>query len=250
MASINANFAGSGFIALKDTNGNSYPIGLIESATLDSTSEIQELMGANKMPAMVIDTGRKVKLSVKFAQYSSALLNVWMSGTTATGSRWISTKAKTAAASTFTVATADDGTPAGWAFVSDLGVVYTATGQPLKYNSGTLAAGEYKNTAGAYTLHGDDATANVTVTYLWSQTAGERTTFANSAIGISTYYTAYVQQMTTQPGGTVRKVLWEFPAVLLPSLKMDFSNANFLSQSIDLDVMCDASGVFAYQSAV
>jgi hypothetical protein len=248
---INAAIAGSGTLVLRDANGNSCPLGTMQSAALDTKGETRELTGANKMPVLVAEVGRKMTLTATFAEYSSALINLWLGGTIATGSRWISLKAKTATASSFTVATADDGTPAGWAFITDLGVRYAATGQPLKYNPGTLAAtGEYKNTAGVYTLGTGDATASVIANYVWSQTAGERNTFSNSAIGLANYFTAYVQQQTTQADGTVRKILWEFPAVILPSLKIDFKNTDFMSQSVEMSVFCDSSGVFAYQSAI
>lgn len=251
MAAINAQFIGSGYLALRDTSGNAYPVGVLQECSIDITSETKELMGANKMALLVAETGRKVKLTAKFATFSSALVNVMMSGTTATGSRFVSTKAKTASASAFTVATTDDGSPTGWAFVADLGVTYAADGQPLKYNSGTLGtSGEYKNTGGSYTLGSGDASAAVNVSYVWSQTSGERTTFANSAIGLSTYYAAYIQGQTTQANGTTRKVLFEFPAVLLPTLKIDFKNTDFMTQNLELNVFQDSSGYYAYQSVL
>ncbi len=244
-------YAGSGSLALVDANSNAYGVGVIQSMSLDTKGEVRELIGSNKMPVLVADVGRKMSLTCKFSQYSSALLDVWLGGTNVSGSRFVSTQSKTASSSAFTVTTADDGSPTGWAFVADLGVNYAVGGQPLTYNSGTLAAtGQYKNTAGAYTLGSGDATAAVQVTYLWSQTAGTRTTFSNQAIGLSTYFKAYMQQQTTQQDGSVRKMLWEFPAVLLPSLKMDLKNTDFMSQDIELSVMCDSSGVFAYRSDI
>lgn len=249
MSAIHAEFIGSGVLALRDANGNAYEVGVLQDVALEMSSEIKELMGANQMPVLTAAVGRKVKLTAKFAQFSSSLVNVISGGSTATGSRFVSSVAKTASSSAFTIATTDDGSPTGWAFVADLGVKYTATGQPLKYNSGTLAtSGEYKNTAGAYTVGSGDATAAVTVTYVWSQTGGERTTFSNQAIGLSTYFAAYLQGKTTQADGTVRKVFYEFPAVLIPSIKMDFKNSDFMAQDLELSVFQDSSGYFMYQS--
>jgi hypothetical protein len=250
MAAINAEFVGSGYLALKDTAGNAYPVGVLQDCSLEMSSEVKELMGANKMPILTAEVGRKIKLTAKFAQFSSALVNIIGGGTTATGARYVSTKAKTAVASAFTVATTDDGSPSGWAFVADLGVTYASNGQPLKYNSGTLAAGQYQNTAAAYTLYSSDATASVYVSYVWSQTAGERTTFSNSAIGLSTYFAVYMTQATTQADGTLRKVLYEFPAVLLPTLKLDFKNTDFLTQDLELNVFQDSAGYYMYQSVI
>lgn len=247
MAGQHAEYIGSGVLFIKDANSNVYEAGVLSDVTMDVTADIKELIGDKQYPILTAITARKVKLTGKFSQFSSSLIDAVLGGTAASGGRFVSTKTKTASTSTFTVVTADDGTPSGWAFVSDLGVRYNATGQPLKYNSGTLAAGEYKNTAAAYTLHGNDATAVVDVSYIWSATAGERATVSNTAVGLSTYFTLVCQFATTQASGTVMKIGYEFPAVLIPSLKMNFKNNDFATQDVEFSVFANSAGVVAYK---
>ena len=250
MAAIHAEFIGSGYLALRDANLNAYPCGVLQDVSLDMTSDVKELMGSNKVAFLTAEVGRKYKLTAKFAQFNSALVGAVMGGTVASGAKYVGTATKTASTSTFTVVTADFGTPAGWAFVSDLGVSYNATNQPLKYNASTLAAAQYQNTAAAYTLHSTDASAVVNVSCIYSATAGETTSVSNSAIGLSTYFSVYLFQATTQADATVKKIGWYFPAVLLPSLKMDFKNTDFAVQSIDLNVFANSAGLIAEQYTV
>lgn len=243
MASINANFVGSGYLALKDAAGNAYAAGQLQDVTLEISSEIKKVMGDKKTAILTAEVGRSYKLKAKAAQLQTALVSAVLGGVAAAGSKWIATVAKTFAASAATIATTDVGSPAGWAFVADLGVTYQANGQPLKYNAGSLAAsGEYHNTLGAYTSGSGEATLAAFITFIYSQTAGETVTADNEAIGLSNYFSVYLYEQTTQADGTVRKVGFYFPAVTLPNLSLGFKNTDFMAQDLDLEVHADATG--------
>lgn len=246
MAAQMAQYIGSGFLGLKDTSNNAYQAGVLQDVSLDFVSDLKELIGDKKVAILTAEVGRKYKVAAKFAQLSSALVGAVMGGTVASGSKYVSTKRKSVTAGAVTIATTDDGSPSGWAFVGDLGVKYAATGQDFRYNGGTPAAGEYKNTAGAYTFNtGDNGTNNVDITYVWSQTAGETWTVNNQAIGLSTYMAMWGFQATTQADGTTRKIGWYFPAVIIPSLKVAFKNTDFATQDLELSVFADSSGKVA-----
>jgi hypothetical protein len=243
---INAAFIGSGFLALKDTSNNAYQAGVLQDVSLNIDTTTKKLMGANKVAVLVAATEQNVKLTAKFAQLSSPLVGAVLGATSASGAKYVGTVTKTAAASTFTVATSDFGTPAGWAFVGDLGLVYDANGQPLKFNSGSLAStGEYKNTAAVYTTGSGEATTAYKVSCIYSATAGTTWTANNSAVGLATTFAAYLFQATTQADGTVRKIGWYFPAVMIGKLDLGFKNTDFLTQSLDIEVFQDSSGKIA-----
>lgn len=248
---MHGQFIGSGVLALKDTSNNAYRAGELQDVSLDISSEIKELLGDKKVAILTAETAKKIKLQAKFATLSSALVGAVLGSTRTTGSKFISTVRKTAVASAFTVAAADDGSPAGWAFVADLGVKYASNGQDLRYNAGTLAStGEYKNTAGAYTTGSGEATVQVDVTYVASQTAGETHTVNNSLIGLSTYFAMRGYQATTQADGTVRKIAWYFPAVLIPNLKLGFKNTDFATYDLELNAFADSTGLVAEFTAI
>jgi hypothetical protein len=233
----------TGVLTLKDTSGNSYPCGTLQDVGIDFSATTKELRGANKWPVAVAVSGQKISLKASFANISGAMLQAVFGGTAATGMTIIGSAAKTAAASSLTIATADYGTPAGWAWGTDLGVVYAATGQPLKYNSGALATtGEYKNTAGVYTLGTGDATASVVVSHTYTVTAGETISGTNTAMGLATTFGARVFNSFTDASGTVRRMGFYFPAVIAPKLSISMKNEDFTSQDIELEAMQDVAG--------
>ncbi|MEY2668532.1 MAG: hypothetical protein RJA59_1170 [Pseudomonadota bacterium] len=245
MATI-SNMFSTGVLTLRDTSGNAYPCGTLQDVGIDFSSSVKELRGANKWPVAVALAGQKISVKASFANISGAMLQAVFGGTSASGMTIIGSVAKTAAASTFTIATTDYSSPAGWAWGTDLGVVYAATGQPLKYNAGTLAAGQYQNTAGVYTLHSSDATANVVVSHTYAVTAGETITGSNSAMGLATTFGAYVYNSFTDAGGVNRKMGFYFPAVIAPKLSIAMKNEDFTSQNLELEVMQDSAGKTYY----
>ena len=241
MATI-SNMFSSGVLTLKDSSGNSYPCGTLQDVGVDFSSSVKELRGANKWPVAVALAGQKISLKASFANISGSMLQAVFGGTATTGMTIIGSVAKTAVASTFTIATTDYASPAGWTWGTDLGVVYAATGQPLKYNAGTLAAGQYQNTAGVYTLYSSDATASVVVSHTYTVTAGETISGTNTAMGLATTFGARIYNSFTDSSGTNRKMGFYFPAVMAPKLSIAMKNEDFTSQNIELEVMADTSG--------
>lgn len=241
--SINASFIGSGFLAVRDTSNNAYQAGVLQDVQLKIDGTVKTLMGANKVAVLVAEVEKQYALTAKFAQLTAPLVGAVMGATSAAGAKYVATVAKAAAASAFTIATADVGSPAGFAFVADLGLTFQSNGQPLKYNGGTPAAGEYKNTLGAYSTGG--ATDAVYASFIYSATAGTTWTANNQAVGLATTFAAYLFQQTTQADGTTRKIGWYFPAIVLPSLDLGFKNNDFFTQSLEMKVFADATGKIA-----
>jgi hypothetical protein len=245
MAGTNAQYIGSGFLGLQDAAGNAYQCGVLQKVSFDFASETAKLFGSKKAAILRAETGVDYKISAEFAQLSSPLVAAVLGGVRTSGSNFVATTRKTTASGAATIATTDVGSPSGWAFVSDLGVTYATTGQPFTYNSGTPAAGEYKNSGAAYTFAGAEDGASVDISYVYSVTAGTKYTISNADVGLSTYFKVWAAQQTTQADGTVRKMAWYFPAVLLPSIKIPFGTKEFTVQSIEMECCPDASGVIA-----
>lgn len=248
---IHAEYIGSGVMYAKDTAGNAYEAGLLKDITYDFSSEFKELQADMLVAALVAEVGRKYSLTAKWAQYSSALRDAVEGATVAAGSKRIGKVRKTAAASALSVATIDFGSPVGWAFVTDLGVKYASNGQPLKYNSGTLATtGEYKNTAGAYTLGTGDATAQVDVACVFSVTAGETATIANQSIGLSKYFAIHTYRETMQADGRTAQIYHHFLAALFTGNKGGGSQGDWSEENAEIRLFPDASGNIGYRSTL
>ena len=238
-----SNMFSTGVLTIRDTSGNAYPCGTLQDVGIDFTSSVKELRGANKWPVAVATAGQKISIKASFANISGAMLQAVFGGSTAAGMTIIGSVAKTAAASTFTVATADYSSPAGWTWGTDLGLVYAANGQPLKYNSGTLAAtGEYKNTAGVYTVGANEATTSYVVSHTYAVTAGETVTGTNTAMGISSTFGAYVYNSFTDAAGVNRKMGFYFPAVIASKLSIAMKNEDFTAQNLELEAMANTAG--------
>jgi hypothetical protein len=238
-----SNMFSTGVLTLKDAAGNSYPCGTLQDVGVDFSASVKELRGSGKWPVAVAVAGQKISLKASFANISGAMLQAVFGGTAATGMTIIGSVAKTAAASTFTVATADFSSPAGWAWGTDLGLVYAANGQPLKYNSGSLATtGEYKNTAGVYTVGSGETTTSYVVSCTYTITAGETISGTNTAMGLATTFGARVFNSYTDAAGTVRRMGFYFPAVIAPKLSIAMKNEDFTSQDIELEAMQDTAG--------
>ena len=242
MATI-ANMFSTGVLTLRDTSGNAYPCGTLQDVGIDFSSSVKELRGANKWPVAVAVAGQKIAIKATFANISGSMLQAVFGGTAASGMTIIGSIPKTAAASTFTVATADYSSPAGWTWGTDLGLVYAATGQPLKYNSGSLATtGEYKNTAGVYTVGSGEPTTAYVVSHTYTVTAGETITGTNTAMGLATTFGCYVYNSFSDAGGVIRKMGFYFPAVAASKLAIAMKNEDFTTQNLELEVMQNSAG--------
>lgn len=244
-----AKFIGSGKMIVKDASSNAYELGTLSQVSYGFESEFAELKGDQLVSVLVAEIGRRYSLSAKWAQYSSALMAAIEGATVTTGSKRIGTVRKTATGSAITVATTDFASPAGWAFVADLGVKYAATGQPLKYNSGTLATtGEYKNTAAVYTLGSGDATAQVDISCVYSVTAGETATINNKSVGLSSFFSVRTYLETTQADGTIARIYHEFPAAIFGNDKFASNRGEWREEDVELKLFPDASGVIGYRT--
>ena len=231
-------FVGVGDVVLKDTSNNAYKCGILQGVTLEFSGTMKELRGSKQFPEAVAKVGQKISLKASMGLFTNAMLSAVTGGTITTGSRFIQTDAKTAAASV-TVTPPSSGT-----YVADLGV-YDSAGQPMKYNSGTPAVGEYKQAAGVYTFNVGQ-TGTLQVTYLYSLATGETITLTNQTTGLVTTFAVYTYQVTTDAAGVARKVGYHFPACIVPKMSFSMKNEDWMSQDIEIETMADTSGNVFY----
>lgn len=165
-----------------NTAANPTPMRLmtLQSVTVDFTVEMKELYGQNQFPDDVAPGKRKVTWKAKKGRIDNKAIGDLVFGQAAAAGTIIlvAKEAATAVVSAFTVANSAT-------FADDLGVYYAATGAPLvKIASGTPATGQYKVTAGVYTLSTADATASVLVYYTYSSAgSGQKLEITNQLNG-------------------------------------------------------------------
>ena len=138
--------------------------GLAQEVSIDETLELKSLYGQYNYPVAIGSGTVKTSGKAKTARFSSTALSSLYYGAAPvagqTGSI-IGEAATVPAATAYTIQTAQHAT-----WTADQGVIYAATGLPLKcVAAGAEALGKYSVSAGVYTFAADDASAKVLISY-------------------------------------------------------------------------------------
>lgn len=171
--------------------------GALQDVSVDFTSTIKELHGQYQFP---LDVGRgaaKVSGKAKAAAFSAAAFNaVYFADQLATGQILLANDEAGAipATTTYTVTVTNSAH-----FLADMGVTYADTGEPFMNvgSAGTLAAaGQYKEAAGVYTFDVADASANVKITYTYTDaTSGSTISIGNPLMGTAPTFSMMLYQV-------------------------------------------------------
>jgi hypothetical protein len=222
---------GAGEVIVKDSAGNSHIIGLLQNNSFDLSSTNKGIKGSGLYDEVVAVMGQDVSIKASGAICSSGLEAIASGGTIATGVKLFQTDVKTPSSNTATVTAPNSGT-----YSVDLGVVRVQTGQPLSYNSGTLATGQYQNTAGAYTFYAADfngTTDTCRISYLYTLTSGETLTVTNKAVGLLTSVGVRVFNVSTDSANVVRKIGRYVPSAAITKFSVSNKVGDFMS--VDLE---------------
>lgn len=182
--------AGQLLAAPQATSGNPAPnptplqVGAIQNVKVTFGADIKELYSQNQWAIDAAIGKRSIKGSFEFAQMSNIFFSqMFFADAVTTGSveTAISEAGQVPASSVYTITVVNSAH-----FTLDLGVTYAATGVPLEnVGSGSLtAAGQYKEAAGVYTFDAADASANVLISYMYSNsTLGTTMVAGNHPMG-------------------------------------------------------------------
>jgi hypothetical protein len=157
------------------TDPTPLPVGVIQDVKLTLGADLKSLFGQQQWAVDSAVGKRTIKGTVNFAQLSNMLLSqLFFADNVATGivatSPYPGEAHSIPGTSPYTV-TIDP--PNSGVFVSDQGVIYAATGQPLTaIPTGTPAAGQYTVNAstGVYTFAAADEGKGILVNYTYTQT--------------------------------------------------------------------------------
>lgn len=177
---------GSGRLFLHDGT-NAVEVGVLKDVSVDFASTQKELRGNRTYALAIATSGQKISGKASSGIFSGKLITSILGGTATAGSRRVQTDLKTAAASV-TVTPPSSGT---WA--KDLGVE-DANGNPMKYNGGTPALGEYKVAAGVYTFNASQ-TGTLAITYAYTlASTGSTLAIANGIQAAPTTYEIHLDE--------------------------------------------------------
>jgi hypothetical protein len=234
---------GSGEVVVTDNAGNTHVCGLLQNASVDITSNTKGIRGSGLYDEVVAVMGQEVSIKAGNAYCTSGLEAVATGGTIAAGSKWIQTDSKTAGASVAITP------PGSGTFSRDLGVIL-ANGQPGKYNSGTVAVGEYHLTTGftaAPYIFNAGETGTVQIKYLYTLSTGETLTVTNSSVGLLVPVGVRVFNVSTDSLGVVRKIGRYFPSCAMAKFSVANKVGDFASVDLEFKAMA-AFGATVYEA--
>ncbi len=182
---------GPGILWLTRTDiANATPtnVGYINEFSTDISFSVKELYGQNQYPLLVARGEAKSTGKMKAATLSGQALNTaLLGGTWVTGTQYDTTTNPSTAIPT-TPFQITPTVPSTGTYNQDLGVINTATGQPLTLVASGPTAGQYSHAAGVYTFSSADNVSGISVliTYVYTFTTGatgQNQTIVSNAIG-------------------------------------------------------------------
>lgn len=230
---------GSGVLyGVRTDIANATPVnfGLIQEVSIDESADIKELHGQFDRAVAIARGKVKTSVKAKVAQISGlAFSNFYYGITPVTGQL----------ATQFEESGTIPGTPFqitvtnGANFVDDLGVVFSATGLPVKKVASAPAVGQYSvSAAGVYTFNTGDTTKVVKITYTYTISAtGQKIIVPRQLMGSAPYFQA--QFFTTFQGQDLSLKLHS-----CVSSKLGFSTKldDFVMPDFEFSCQPDAAG--------
>jgi hypothetical protein len=180
---------GSGVLIGTPSGGSPINFGLAQEVTLNIATTTKALYGQNNFPLAIGSGTRKMTGKAKLARISGQALGTLFFGVNPSAGGVQTQFGETTsvpAVSPFTYSTINHST-----FVTDQGVVYAATGLPLKAVAASPTVGQYAVAAGVYTFSAADAGAAVLVSYTYTVSgSGENFVVTSQIIGPSITFSA------------------------------------------------------------
>jgi len=180
---------GSGVLIGTPNGGSPINFGLAQEVTLNIATTTKPLWGQNNFPVAIGSGTRKMTGKAKLARVSGqALGNLFFGVSPSVGGVQTQFGETTSvpAVSPFTYSTTFHAT-----FVADQGVVYAATGLPLRAVSSSPSVGQYTVAAGVYTFSSADAGASVLISYTYTVSGtGENIVVTSQPIGPAITFSA------------------------------------------------------------
>jgi hypothetical protein len=225
------------------TNPTPVILGTMQDISLDLSVETKELYGSKRYPIAVGQGKGKTEVKAKYAEINGGILGSLFFGKTATAG---------IKAAVFDSAAAIPGTgpytltvvpPSSGTFVSDLGVMFTATGAQLKRVASSPDTGEYSvSSGGVYTFSADDAGDAVALSYEYSaSTGGQVWTLTNETMGYTPSFSLLLQN-----GYDGETLVVKLNRCVSGKLSLPLKSDDFAVYDFDASAFADASGSLGY----
>lgn len=214
----------------------------VQDVDVTIDQQLKELKGQYKFPDDVAPGEMKLTGKIGTGRIDYQLWNnLFFADSFATGEDAIAlAEAHTVPASTpFTVTIAP---PSSGTFVGDLGVQYSATGQPFTKVATVAAAGQYAISGGVYTFDSADASAGVLISYTYALTSGHTLTVNNQLMGYGPVFELWLAEPYQAFGGNAGLNGLHLYACRLSKLNQPFKRDDYLIIDHEFEAYPNAAG--------
>ena len=229
---------GSGVLIGTPSGGSPINFGLAQEVTLNIATTTKALYGQNNFPVAIGSGTRKMTGKAKLARISGQALGTLFFGLPPSSGGVLTQFGEVAsvpATTPFTYSTTFHST-----FVADQGVVYAATGLPLKAVAASPSLGQYSVAAGVYTFGSADAGASVLVSYTYTVTgSGENIAVVSTPIGPSITFSANLFAADPTTGKQFSLLLYNCVA---EKLALGTKLEDFVMPELDFQCFANAAG--------
>lgn len=217
-------------------------VGQLQDVSLDLSVEIKSLYGNKRYPIAVGQGKGKTEIKAKHADIDGGVMGSLFFGKAATAGikAAVFDSAATIPATSFAVTVVP---PSSGAFVSDLGVLFAATGVQLKRVASAPITGQYSvSTVGVYTFAAADTAKAVLISYEYSAaTGGEVWTMSNDLMGFTPSFTLMLQN-----GYDGRTMVCKLNRCVSGKLSVPLKSDDFAIYDFEAEAFADAAGSLGY----
>ena len=229
---------GSGVLIGTPQGGSPINLGLAQEISISISASTKPLYGQNSFPVAIGVGTRKMTGKAKLARISGqALGSLFFGLSPSVGGSQTQFGETTAvpSSSPYTYSTVNHST-----FTSDQGVIYAATGLPLKQVSSAPSVGQYSVSAGVYTFASADAAATVLISYVYTVAgSGGSITVVSSPIGPATTFSANLFATDPTTGKQFSMLLYNCVA---DKLSFGTKLEDFMVPELDFQCFANAAG--------
>jgi hypothetical protein len=230
---------GSGVLIGTPSGGSPINFGLAQEVTLNVATTTKALYGQNNFPVAIGSGTRKMTGKAKLARISGQALGSLFFGVSPSiggVQTQFGEATSVPAVSPFTYSTTFHNN-----FVTDQGVVYAASGLPLKAVASAPAAGQYSvNAGGVYTFSSADAGVAVLVSYTYTVVgSGESFSVNSQLIGPSVTFSANLFAADPTTGKQFSLFLYNCVA---EKLAFGTKLEDFMMPELDFQCFANAAG--------
>lgn len=218
-------------------------LGTMQDISLDLSVEIKTLYGSKRYPIAVGQGKGKTEIKAKYAEIDGGILGSLFFGKAATAGikAAVFDSAGTIPSTPFQLTMAP---PSSGTYVSDLGVMFDATGVQLTRVASAPATGQYSVNAstGAYTFAAADTGKVVKISYEYSAAAGGQVwTMTNETMGYTPSFTLLLQN-----GYDGKNLVCKLNRCVSGKLSLPLKSDDFAIYDFEAEAFADAAGSLGY----